>query len=207
MSTTTLRGPYAKTASVRDRILDACIDAFGESGFHGATMKDIARRADISYTGLLHHFPRKEELLIALLDARADRDQQYLEKTGALDTASNPLGVFAGLLDVIAKNELRPGLLELHCVLSGEATSPEHPAHAHYVEHYRNLHSFYASAFASLRDRGLLESDIAAETLATMTISLQNGLQAQWLFDKENVHMERTLQDFLGTFVPSLLDL
>ena len=50
------RGQYAKTAAVRQRIIESCVDAFSQTGFHGATMKDIARRAGISQTGLLHHF-------------------------------------------------------------------------------------------------------------------------------------------------------
>lgn len=49
------RGPYAKSAGVRRRVLEACVDAFAQTGFYGATMKDVARRAGISYTARPPH--------------------------------------------------------------------------------------------------------------------------------------------------------
>lgn len=201
------RGPYAKTAATRQRILEACIEAFAESGFHGSTMKDIASRAGISYTGLLHHFAKKEDLLSAVLDLRAERDQEFLASIDALDWESNPVGVFSGMLAVIRNNERRPGLLELHTVVSGEAASPEHPAHTHYIQHYRNVREFHRLAFQSLADRGLLRPGASPADLATQTIGLLNGLQAQWLFDREAVSMERAFHEFLTTVIPDFDEL
>lgn len=202
VSTSGGRGPYAKTAATRQRILEACIEAFAESGFYGTTMKDIASRAGISYTGLLHHFPKKEDLLQAVLDHRAERDHEFLSSIGALDWESDPLGVFRGMLAVIRDNARRPGLLELHTVVSGEAASPEHPAHGHYIEHYRNLRTFYRESYKSLARRSLLAPDSSPEALATQTIALINGLQAQWLFDRASVDMERDFRAFLNTVIP-----
>jgi AcrR family transcriptional regulator len=196
------RGPYAKTAATRQRILEACIEAFAETGFYGTTMKDIAARAGISYTGLLHHFPKKEDLLQAVLDHRAERDHEFLASIGALDWEADPVGVFRGMLAVIRDNVHRPGLLELHTVVSGEAASPEHPAHAHYIQHYRNLSEFYRLAYESLAQRDLVSSASSPETLATQTIALINGLQAQWLFDRTSVDMERDFRAFLNTVIP-----
>ncbi|XVQ15795.1 TetR/AcrR family transcriptional regulator [Spirillospora sp. CA-255316] len=204
MTPTTRRGPYAKSAAVRRRILEACVDAFGETGFYGATMKDIAKRAGISHTGLLHHFARKEDLLAALLEFRAERSARMLESAGALDPASDPVAALQGMLAVLVDNELRPGLVEVHCVLSGEATSPEHPAHRHYAERYRDLRLFYARAFTALEERGGRRSEIDPGTLATMTIALINGLQAQWLFDRDSVDIEAAIRGFLRSVVPAM---
>ncbi|MFF4465167.1 MULTISPECIES: TetR/AcrR family transcriptional regulator [unclassified Streptomyces] len=61
-------GPHAKTAAIKRQIVDACTEAFGETGLYGATMKDIAKRAGISYTGLLHHFACKVDLLAVIVE-------------------------------------------------------------------------------------------------------------------------------------------
>ncbi|GGV42502.1 TetR family transcriptional regulator [Actinomadura cremea] len=204
MTPSATRGPYAKSAQVKQRILEACIDTFGETGFYGATMKDIAQRAGISHTGLLHHFPRKEDVLVAVLELRDERGHRYLESVRALDPAADPLEALRGMLAIVVDNELRPGLMELHCVLSGEATSIRHPAHAYYAERYRVLREFYASIFTALAERGELRTEIDPQTLATMTISLLNGLQAQWLFDRETVRIEASLRAFLATYIPGL---
>lgn len=198
------RGPYAKSAAVRRRVLDSCVDAFAQTGFYGATMKDVAQRAGISYTGLLHHFPSKEELLIAVLEHRSEQSARLLEPAGARDPARDPLGALRGMLAVILDNALHPGLLELHCVMSGEATSVRHPAHGYYADRYRRLRLFFTAVFTALDERGELRSSTAPAVLATMTISLLNGLQAQWLYDRDTVDVEGHFRAFLASVVPAL---
>jgi AcrR family transcriptional regulator len=206
MTTAASRGPYAKSAEVRRNILEACAQAFGETCFHGATTKDIAQRAGISHTGLRHHFPAKEDLLIALLELRSERSRENLASAGALDPDTDPLGALRGQLATVVDNELQPGLMELHCVLSGEATSPRHPAHDYYATRYQHIRHFYTRVFTALATRGELRSTVDPGALATMTISLINGLQAQWLFDRQSVDVERVLRDYLVSLVPALGD-
>ncbi|WP_327394524.1 TetR/AcrR family transcriptional regulator [Streptomyces phaeochromogenes] len=204
MNASSGRGPYAKSAEVRRRILEACVDAFGETGFYGATMKGIAKRAGISHTGLLHHFARKEDLLIAVLELRDERSAEFLKSADALDPASNPVEVLRGMLTVVVDNELQPGIMELHCVLSGEATAPGHPAHTYFAERYRSVRRFYTETYTALAERGELRSAVDPATLAVMTLALINGLQAQWLFDRDSVKMESAIQAFLLSAVPGL---
>lgn len=204
MSATTGRGPYAKSAEVRRRILEACVDAFGETGFYGATMKDIAKRADISHTGLLHHFARKEDLLIAVLELCDERSADFLRSADAIDPAKHPVEALKGMLTVVVGSELQPGIMELHCVLSGEATNPEHPAHAYFAQRYRSVRRFYTEAYTALAARGELRSAVAPEALASTTLALINGLQVQWLFDRESIKVESAIRDFLVSVVPGL---
>lgn len=58
------------SAQRRDQILDAAAEAFTENGFNGSSIRDVAVRAGMSHTGVLHHFPDKAALLEALLDRR-----------------------------------------------------------------------------------------------------------------------------------------
>ncbi len=204
MTGATTRGPYAKTADVRRRIVEACVEAFGETGFRGATMKDIARRAGISHTGLLHHYASKEELLGAVLKMRVDESTEYLRSAQALDPGDHPLEALRGMLAVLADDEQRPGLVELHCTLSAEASSPEHPAHPYYADRSRLARDYYRRAFAALADRGQLRSSTDPETLATMTVSLHHGLQAQWLLDRESVDIPAAIRAFFSALVPEL---
>ncbi|MGY1773149.1 TetR/AcrR family transcriptional regulator [Blastococcus sp. SYSU D00813] len=198
------RGPYAKSAEIRRRIVEACADALGETGYYGVTMKDVARRAGTSYTGLLHHYSRKEDLLVAVLQLHADEATEHLRSAAALDPAQHPLEALRGMLAVLDRNERQPDLVELHTLLSAEATSPDHPAHGYYVERSRAFRRFFRDIFAGLAERGLLSSSTDPETLATMTVSLINGVQTQWLLDREAVSMPAAIRAFLGGLVPEL---
>jgi AcrR family transcriptional regulator len=53
------------------RIIEAARDLFAEHGYD-AQMDHIARRADVGVGTVYRHFPQKEDLLAALIDARFD---------------------------------------------------------------------------------------------------------------------------------------
>jgi AcrR family transcriptional regulator len=54
-----------RTATSRARILDAAVACLVESGYAGATTLRIQARAGVSRGRLLHHFPLRDELLVA----------------------------------------------------------------------------------------------------------------------------------------------
>ena len=54
-----------RTATSRARILDAAVACLVESGYQGATTLRIQARAGVSRGRLLHHFPSRDELLVA----------------------------------------------------------------------------------------------------------------------------------------------
>jgi AcrR family transcriptional regulator len=62
------RKPAEQTVS-DDAILKAAAAVFHRQGYHGATMADIAAEVHLTAGSLYHHFPSKEELLVAVLDA------------------------------------------------------------------------------------------------------------------------------------------
>lgn len=197
-----IRGQYPKSVEVKRRILDGCIEAFSETGFYGANMKDIARRSGISYTGLLHHFPNKEILLAALLELREEQSVAFLRSAEALDASIDPLKALNGMVAVVVESELQPGLMELNCVLAGEATAPEHPAHEYFARRSRAARQFYTVIFQTLHGQGRLNSLVDPATLATMTLALISGLQVQWLLDRTSVELETALRKFLQSFIP-----
>ena len=49
-----------------DPVLRAALEAFVETGYHGATVRDIARRAGLSVPGIYHHYATKQDMLLAI---------------------------------------------------------------------------------------------------------------------------------------------
>lgn len=48
-------------------VLNAALDAFGEQGFHGASMREVAKRAGTSLSNLYNYVPSKSALLAEVL--------------------------------------------------------------------------------------------------------------------------------------------
>jgi AcrR family transcriptional regulator len=73
-----------RSAETRRRLLDATIECLHELGYASTTTPEIARRAGVSRGAQLHHFPRKEELVVSALeyvfDLRLKRFRELAEE-------------------------------------------------------------------------------------------------------------------------------
>jgi AcrR family transcriptional regulator len=58
-----------RAADRRAQLLEVARRAFGNSGFHGVSMDDVAKEAGVTKPILYDHFPSKKELYLELLDA------------------------------------------------------------------------------------------------------------------------------------------
>lgn len=69
MSTTAQAKRRMRAPERRAQLLEVARLAFGRSGFHGVSMEEVAREAGVTKPVLYDHFPSKEALFLALLDA------------------------------------------------------------------------------------------------------------------------------------------
>ncbi|MFF3260182.1 TetR/AcrR family transcriptional regulator [Streptomyces sp. NPDC002932] len=175
MTGDTRRG-YAKGRAKRVEILDQAMAIFGEAGYRGASLRVIATRCGISHPGLLHHFPTKQSLLLAVLEHRDEVDSEWL----GLGSPKS-VGRLRRLVDLAALNAERRGIVELFSVLAAEATSADHPAHAYFVERYRTSLLSTAVSYREALDEGALRAGIDPDEAAQQLIALMDGLQVQWL--------------------------
>lgn len=83
-----------------DPPLAAALEAFVEFGYHGATMRDIARRAGLSVPGVYHYYQSKQDMLVALLDVTMD--DLLARTTAARGQGRNPVERFALLVECLA---------------------------------------------------------------------------------------------------------
>lgn len=69
-------GPSGST-DTRQRILDAAMRCFSESGFHTASMHQICAAASMSPGGVYRYFASKDEIIAAIFDHVQARNNQY----------------------------------------------------------------------------------------------------------------------------------
>lgn len=185
------RGSYAKTEEKRRTILDAALEVFAQSGYRSGSLREVAERVGMSEAGLLHHFPNKSALLAAVLARRDEQSYDYVPLDGKGNIS------IPGLVALAAYNASIPGVVELYCTLSAEATSPDHPAHDYFVDRYQWTTANMTRAFGDLQQQGLLRNGVTPERAARSTIAMMDGLQVQWLLDRDSVDMAEDLRDHL----------
>jgi AcrR family transcriptional regulator len=81
----------------REDILQASLHLFAEKGFHGTSMRDIARSADITEGLIYHYFENKRDLFRAIID-----EHSFLPLLRTLPELAEHLDL-RGLLVVLAR--------------------------------------------------------------------------------------------------------
>ncbi|WP_143015735.1 TetR/AcrR family transcriptional regulator [Microbacterium sp. 77mftsu3.1] len=189
------RGTYAKTEATRQAILDAALEVFSGSGYRAGSLREIAVRVGMSEAGLLHHFRNKSALLEAVLEEKDDRARAIVP-TDSEDGAA----VLRGLVALAAYNASIPGVVELFATLSGEATAPDHPAHAYFVRRYAFTRSTIERALSNLERDGRLRRGMTPRRAAITIIAMMDGLQVQWLLDRSALDMPDELRALFVSF-------
>lgn len=190
------RGSYAKSERTRRSILDAALEEFAESGYRSGSLRGVAERVGMSEAGLLHHFASKRALLAAVLERR---DEQTRERF-ALD-AGRGRDLLRSLVELVEYSASTPGVVELFCTLSAEATSPAHPAHRYFRERYEMATDVLRGAFEDLQADGELRPGVSPAVAGRGTVALMDGLQVQWLLDRGSVDMAADLRAYFRSLV------
>lgn len=167
------------TEGPRDRILDAAEAVFGARGYRGGALNDVAVAAGYTRAGLLHHFPSKEALLMAVLERRDARL--------GVDEVLDPSRSFAEMLDLLESKvseilEIRP-LIQLGHIVEAEAAAADHPAHEWAAARERTLREAATDVIRRTQEQGELQDDVDPRTLAALILAVEEGLEAQWLLD------------------------
>ncbi|HEX3050364.1 MAG TPA: TetR/AcrR family transcriptional regulator [Aggregatilineaceae bacterium] len=182
-----------RTRQRKEQVIREAIRFFGQNGYHGTKLADIANAAGVTEPGLLHHFPSKAHLLMEVL---AERDRIDRERFGPSlhDGMKAPLVL---LQELVEYNETVPGLVQLFTVLVAESIDKMHPGHEFFKRRYQMMREQSIAVLKAAQARGEIRSDILAEDLVIMLFALMDGLQVQWLYESEQIKMAHLFEQFL----------
>lgn len=186
----------------RQQILTAAVELFGEVGYRGTSLRDIAQRVGITHPGLLYHFNSKQELLSAVLARRDDSDASMFglsgQHEGGRDYAER-------VLKLAEHNSTTPGMVELFATLAAESTDKEHPAHDFFEHRYEKVVGGFQAMFEQLEQEGELREGVDVEGLGLNWTALMDGLQVQWLYNPESVDVPEQLRRHLNAYLKTPL--
>ncbi|GAA2085042.1 TetR/AcrR family transcriptional regulator [Aeromicrobium tamlense] len=97
-----------RTRLMRQRLLEATIDSLVEVGWAGTSTTVVSQRAGVSRGAQLHHFPSKQDLVVAAVEYLAERRREEL----AVDIDALPEeGRTRAVLDLLVSQYTSPVFL------------------------------------------------------------------------------------------------
>ncbi|MDR7184534.1 AcrR family transcriptional regulator [Microbacterium trichothecenolyticum] len=191
--TTTAPGTVrtARTEQTRAAIVAAAHDAFVTRGYRATSLRDIATAAGISHPGLLRHFATKGELLAAVVGLfERDNETELLERMAAEDPGA------LAYSELARRNETVPGYLALFAALTGEASTPRHPAHDIMRDRYARLRELSADAIDEAITQDTVSADRDPRGEAVRIAAAWDGLQLLAQYLPAQVDIAETLETY-----------
>ena len=198
--------PRAGSEDKRVRILNEAVVLFGEHGYAGTSLADIANAADISKAGLLHHFSSKDELFAKVLERRDREDAlsilvespasgedivdapvdavgnvDALEVAAAPDIDVDPWSLLDRYIELLERNVARRDLTAIYTATAVSVLDAAHPAHRWMANHLNGAVERFEASFEAGKAAGLVDPQMPSRLVARSLVALTDGLQLQWL--------------------------
>jgi AcrR family transcriptional regulator len=66
-------------------LLASALELFREVGYHGSSVRDIAKGAGVTVAALYHHFESKQEMLVQIMRTSMEESLEAVERAAAVD--------------------------------------------------------------------------------------------------------------------------
>lgn len=171
MGTNGGRRLYPKGQARQEEILEKAREVFRSSGYDGTSMREVAAACGLSQAGLLHHFPSKESLLLALVSRRDEQVQSEYDEQPPVHWAAEATRIMQMNLENLED-------MHLWQRMGAEGVHAQNPAHDYFVQRYQSV---IESMTDWMRATTPESSDEVNRLRAHLLVAMWDGLNFQQL--------------------------
>jgi AcrR family transcriptional regulator len=172
----------------RDELVEAAEAVFLRRGFHGASLDEIAEEAGYTKGAVYSNFDGKDELFMAVLDARYDRRMRaYTDVALDPDNLDDAFRAVARFMFEEDRAEPRWAALLLEFWAH---SSRREELRAAVVQRRERFLDRVASLIQELVDRHGAELRVSAKQVARASGGLMRGVGIDWLLDPATASLE-----------------
>jgi AcrR family transcriptional regulator len=177
-----IRGPHAeRTAAMRKRLIEAAIDCLTEHGYGATTLQIVTDTAGASRGAILHHFPSKVDLMIAVAEYAAEKQNRHVARLLADTTPGMDryLGITMATWDAMQ----RPPAIALLEIMMGSRSDPDlgerFPAVIEALEKHQREGVWEQAQSVGITDREQVEA------MTLLHNAAMRGLAMELMFSRE----------------------
>ena len=171
-----VRGPHAeRTAAMRKRLIDAAIDCLGRLGYGATTLQLVTDVAGVSRGAVLHHFPNKVDLMIAVAEYAAGKQNRHVARllANTKPGMDRYLAITMATWDAMTK----PAAIALLEIMMGSRSDKElgarFPAVIASLEKYQREGVWEQAQSAGIGDKATIEAMVHLHNAAMRGLALE----------------------------------
>lgn len=174
-----VRGPHAeRTAAMRQRLIDAAIACIFELGYAATTTQMVTDRAGVSRGAILHHFPTKVDLMVAVAEYAAAYQNQFVREY--LAEALPGMPVYLALTEATWKVVIQAPAIALVEVMmatrADKALAQRLPAVVHAFEERQREDVWRMARRLGITDRKTVDSMVRLHRAAMRGLAIELNL-------------------------------
>jgi len=190
-TTQTRRSNAERSAATQARLLDATIECLVERGWAGTSTTEVVRRAGVSRGAQVHHYPTKEDLVLAALEhLLARRNREFRDAFVDLPADQRSPAAAMRLLYEHCFGSTFEAWLEL---VVAARTDPA--LHARFVELETRFFDTSVATFQSMFPEAAADSTFARIALG-LSFSVLEGLAIGRINGADDAEREAVLEAF-----------
>lgn len=185
-----------RTAATRQKLLDATVEALVDLGWAGTSTTEVARRAGVSRGAQVHHFPTKDELVLAAVEhLLLRRVEEFTTAFAGLEAGGRTHGAALDLLWRHCFGSNFEAWLELAI-----AARVDTALHQRLAELEQRFWKAAMDAFRSSFPEA--EDDTFARIGLRLTFAVLDGLAVGRLVDVDRRELDEVLEAFKALTAP-----
>jgi len=170
-----------------------------ERGYLGFSLKELAHRCQLTNAGVLHYFPSKDDVLLALLQYRVSQDKAalaWLSREGKSPHDLTLPSVYNVLRSIMERSTTQPDIVRFYAVIRAEALHKNHPA--------RKFFLLREAATLDIFEEMLAPHVRSARSKARQVAALMMGLEDQWLHEGQSFDLVKEWDRGAALLLPAM---
>lgn len=203
-SRTTRRTNAERTATTRRQVIEAAITCLYEHGYTATTTSMIADVAGVSRGALLHHFPTKIDLMLALVDDVVARQQAYY--TEALSHLAKGRERFIAMTELTWRAWSEPSGVAITEIMV--AARSDHLLGDRFPALFADIQTSQVEEMVRIGRSAGIRNDQAVERFSRLSAAAIRGLTIERMFKRDPQPVEAAvelLQDLKVLYTDLLL--
>ncbi len=199
------RSQAERTASMRARLIDAAVDCLNRLGYSATTLSTIAEAAGVSRGGMLHQFPSKVDLMLAVVAYASGADERS-HQPPALNDDDDKLAYFMSRTETTWTVLIQePAMAKLEIMMaarSDKVLAAKLPDMFNSIEENRRLRMWELAQEIGIEDRD------AIEAMVGLHMAAMRGLAMELLVTGDRAQVERSfalLKAYKDTLIAGLI--
>lgn len=195
------RSQAERTASMRARLIDAAVDCLNRLGYSATTLSTIAEAAGVSRGGMLHQFPSKVDLMLAVVAYASGADERS-HQPPALNDDDDKLAYFMSRTETTWTVLIQePAMAKLEIMMAARSDSvlaAKLPDMFNSIEQNRRQRMWELAQEIGIEDRE------AIDAMVGLHMAAMRGLAMELLVTGDRDQVERSF-DLLKAYKHTLI--